>query len=208
MTLIAVGASILLVLLFQGVVGNTFLGALGWDPYLADASVLKQPFPLPFSEVAAYAAGYETIAELARRDADVGRYHDKGWHPTGFFGAIGAAAAIAYRRRECSTAVATAPRPYSTIWGMNHRIIGLAVALLAGAALGIALASEQWGGLVPCALCLWERWPYRVLIGLGVLAAVLPPRAGRWVLWAAAAVLLARHDDVDLLVLDVDASGS
>ena len=48
--------------------------------------------------VAAYAAGYETIAELARRDADVGRYHDKGWHPTGFFGAIAAAAACASLR--------------------------------------------------------------------------------------------------------------
>ena len=48
--------------------------------------------------VAAYAAGYETVAELARRDADVGRYHDKGWHPTGFFGAIAAAAACASLR--------------------------------------------------------------------------------------------------------------
>ena len=45
--------------------------------------------------VTAYAAGYETVAELVRRDADVGRYHDKGWHPTGFFGAVGAAAACA-----------------------------------------------------------------------------------------------------------------
>jgi len=73
---------------------------------------------------------------------------------------------------------------------MNHRIIGLCVALLAAAALGIALASEHWGGLVPCALCLWERWPYRALMALGVLAAILPPRAGRWVLWVAALVLL------------------
>lgn len=45
--------------------------------------------------VTAYAAGYETVADLTRRDADVGRYHEKGWHPTGFFGAIGAAAACA-----------------------------------------------------------------------------------------------------------------
>jgi disulfide bond formation protein DsbB len=73
---------------------------------------------------------------------------------------------------------------------MSPRIIGIAVAVLAALALGIALASEHWGGLVPCALCLWERWPYRVLMGLGVLAALLPPRAGRWVLWAAAVVLL------------------
>ncbi len=41
----------------------------------------------------AYAAGYETWAELVRRDAD--HHHGKGWHPTGIFGAIGAAAACA-----------------------------------------------------------------------------------------------------------------
>ena len=34
------------------------------SPYLADASVLKQPFPLPFSEVAAYAAGNTLVALL------------------------------------------------------------------------------------------------------------------------------------------------
>lgn len=41
----------------------------------------------------AYAAGYEVWAELARRDPD--QHHNKGWHPTGIFGAIGAAAACA-----------------------------------------------------------------------------------------------------------------
>ena len=49
----------------------------------------------------------------------------------------------------------------------------LLCALAAGAALGIALASEYWGGLVPCALCLWERVPYRVIIGLGALGFVV-----------------------------------
>ena len=47
--------------------------------------------------VAAYAAGYETWAELARRDPD--QHHEKGWHPTGIFGAIGAAAACASLRK-------------------------------------------------------------------------------------------------------------
>lgn len=46
--------------------------------------------------VLAYAAGYETWAELVRRDADA--HHNKGWHPTGIFGAIGAAAACASLR--------------------------------------------------------------------------------------------------------------
>jgi 2-methylcitrate dehydratase PrpD len=46
---------------------------------------------------AAYVAGYETWAELARRDP--GHHHAKGWHPTGIFGAIGAGAACAGLRR-------------------------------------------------------------------------------------------------------------
>ena len=56
----------------------------------------------------------------------------------------------------------------------SPRLTGLAAALLAAGALGLAFATEWWGGLVPCALCLWERWPYRVAIGLGLLAAVVP----------------------------------
>ena len=41
----------------------------------------------------AYAAGYETCTEIVRRDPDF--HHNKGWHPAGIFGAIGAAAACA-----------------------------------------------------------------------------------------------------------------
>jgi 2-methylcitrate dehydratase PrpD len=45
---------------------------------------------------AAYVAGYEVWAELAGRDPD--QHHQKGWHPTGIFGAIAAAAACASLR--------------------------------------------------------------------------------------------------------------
>jgi len=45
----------------------------------------------------AYAAGFEVLAELARRDAD--SHHDKGWHPTSVFGAMSAAAACASLRK-------------------------------------------------------------------------------------------------------------
>lgn len=62
--------------------------------------------------IAAYAAGYETIAELMLHDADVGRYHDKGWHPTGVFGALAAAAACANLRQltaqQCAMALGLA----------------------------------------------------------------------------------------------------
>jgi 2-methylcitrate dehydratase PrpD len=45
---------------------------------------------------AAYAAGYEVWAELAGREP--AQHHQKGWHPTGIFGPIGAAAACASLR--------------------------------------------------------------------------------------------------------------
>jgi disulfide bond formation protein DsbB len=57
---------------------------------------------------------------------------------------------------------------------LDDRKAALAATLLSGAALAAALASETFMGLVPCALCLWERWPYRVAIALGLLALVLP----------------------------------
>ena len=74
---------------------------------------------------------------------------------------------------------------------MSPRIAGLLLALVSATALGIALASEYWGGLVPCALCLWGRWPYRLLIVLGAASALLPPRWGRVALCLALAVLAA-----------------
>ncbi len=56
----------------------------------------------------AYAAGYETCVEVVRRDPDY--HHNKGWHPAGIFGAIGAAAACASLHRlspeQATTAIA------------------------------------------------------------------------------------------------------
>jgi len=55
----------------------------------------------------------------------------------------------------------------------THTAAALAV-IAAAVALGVALASERWGGLVPCALCLLERWPYRIAIVLGLVSWFLP----------------------------------
>ncbi len=55
---------------------------------------------------------------------------------------------------------------------------GLTVA--ASAILFAAFASEWWGDLIPCALCLVERWPYRVAIAIGAVGMVLPQRLLRW----------------------------
>lgn len=63
------------------------------------------------------------------------------------------------------------------------RGIALLSAIAAAFALGIALASQYWGGLVPCAFCLIERWPYRLAIVIGLVATVVPPQWARWVLW-------------------------
>ncbi len=46
----------------------------------------------------AYVVGYEVWAELYSREKD--QYHLKGWHPTGVFGVVGAAAAVAYLNRS------------------------------------------------------------------------------------------------------------
>lgn len=70
------------------------------------------------------------------------------------------------------------------MWQPGIRAIALLSALAAAFALGLALASEHWGGLVPCALCLLERWPYRVAIALALLALVAPQR------WARALLVL------------------
>jgi len=74
---------------------------------------------------------------------------------------------------------------------LSTRTIALLSALAAAAALGAALASEYWGGLVPCALCLLERWPYRVAIALSLVGTLVPPRLARAVLGLVVLTLLA-----------------
>ncbi len=51
-----------------------------------------------------------------------------------------------------------------------------AITAITATVLFAAHASEWWGGLVPCALCLVGRWPYRVAIALGLLGLVVPRR--------------------------------
>ncbi|MBK1661723.1 disulfide bond formation protein B [Paracraurococcus ruber] len=60
----------------------------------------------------------------------------------------------------------------------------LLLAALAAAAPLFARASEDWFGLAPCELCLWQRWPYWAAAALAVAAALWP--RGRRVLVALA----------------------
>ena len=64
-------------------------------------------------------------------------------------------------------------------------VLALLSLLVAFGALGIALGSEHYGGLVPCALCLVERWPYRVAavfaaVALLPVTRVFKPRYALW----------------------------
>jgi disulfide bond formation protein DsbB len=72
----------------------------------------------------------------------------------------------------------------------EHTVAALS-ALAAGAALGIALGAERLGGMVPCALCLLERWPYRIAIVLSLVACFLPALLARVTLVLVALVMLA-----------------
>jgi disulfide bond formation protein DsbB len=53
----------------------------------------------------------------------------------------------------------------------------LLLALASAAILLGALALQHLGGLPPCRLCIWQRWPYVALIGLGVIGWRAWPRA-------------------------------
>jgi disulfide bond formation protein DsbB len=53
-------------------------------------------------------------------------------------------------------------------------IVGFALptALMAG-----ALGSQVFGGLYPCEMCHWQRWPHEAAIAIALLAFVLKPPA-------------------------------
>jgi disulfide bond formation protein DsbB len=46
----------------------------------------------------------------------------------------------------------------------------LALLLVSAAAVAIALASQSWGGLQPCVLCIWQRWAHGVVSALALIA--------------------------------------
>ncbi|MBM3599512.1 MAG: disulfide bond formation protein B [Alphaproteobacteria bacterium] len=62
---------------------------------------------------------------------------------------------------------------------MPRRTFQPLLLLLASAAiLGTALASQYWGGLRPCVLCIYQRYPYAVVIGLSAIALAFAARDG------------------------------
>jgi disulfide bond formation protein DsbB len=65
----------------------------------------------------------------------------------------------------------------------------LILAAISAAAILIALASQTWGGLQPCVLCLWQRWAHGAAIALALLAVAAALLAGRR--WAGGLTALA-----------------
>jgi disulfide bond formation protein DsbB len=53
----------------------------------------------------------------------------------------------------------------------------LVLALASAAILLEALALQYLGGMLPCHLCLWQRWPYVALVALGLIGWRWHPRA-------------------------------
>jgi disulfide bond formation protein DsbB len=51
------------------------------------------------------------------------------------------------------------------------------VVLVSMIVLGLALASQYWGGLLPCELCEWQRWVWASALVIAAIAWVLGNRA-------------------------------
>ncbi|MEX2517777.1 MAG: disulfide bond formation protein B [Paracoccaceae bacterium] len=74
---------------------------------------------------------------------------------------------------------------------MSARWLPLCALLGPAAVLGGALFSQYVGGLMPCPMCIWQRWPHGVAIALAALALLVGPgRVGAALLWFGAAALL------------------
>ncbi len=62
----------------------------------------------------------------------------------------------------------------------HPRGLSLLALLAAVGALGTALASEYWGGLLPCVLCIYQRWAYVAAGAFGLLGLALAGRPAAW----------------------------
>jgi disulfide bond formation protein DsbB len=71
---------------------------------------------------------------------------------------------------------------------MSSKAANALVLTGSAALLGGALAFQYVGGLAPCEMCLWQRWPHVAALGLGLLAWGL--RSNRAVVALAAVAVL------------------
>src|SRR3954454_1676711 len=55
-------------------------------------------------------------------------------------------------------------------WAYSTRAFAGFVLAASAVVLGAALSSQYWGGLVPCELCVLQRWPWAVAITISIVA--------------------------------------
>ena len=60
---------------------------------------------------------------------------------------------------------------------MTRRSLIALAALGSGAMLLAAFGFQYLGGLAPCAMCLWQRWPHAAALAIGALGLALPHAA-------------------------------
>jgi disulfide bond formation protein DsbB len=67
-------------------------------------------------------------------------------------------------------------------WAFSIRAFAGFVLAASAVVLGAALVSQYWGGLVPCELCVLQRWPWAVAITISIVALfVAHDTSLRWV---------------------------
>lgn len=66
----------------------------------------------------------------------------------------------------------------------------LLVLLLPTALMAGALGSQYLGGLYPCEMCHWQRWPHYAAIGIAILAFIIRPAARPLTILAAIAIII------------------
>ena len=62
------------------------------------------------------------------------------------------------------------PPAMTTALATRPWLAPLALAAIPTAAIAIALASQIWGGLQPCVLCIWQRWAHGAIVAIALLA--------------------------------------
>src|SRR4030081_1823138 len=72
---------------------------------------------------------------------------------------------------------------------LTSRVFAGFVLIASAIVLGTALASEYWGGLAPCELCLLQRWPWEAAFAISLVGLIAGSRAALpWVALALAIV--------------------
>lgn len=83
---------------------------------------------------------------------------------------------------------------------MAHLIaLFVPLALMAG-----ALGSQYWGGLFPCEMCMWQRYPHYAAIVLALIGFFVPARTPRILFVAAAALAIAVSGVIGFLHVGVE----